>query len=234
MGSLKYVGRYPTTDDAVVSRQYVEDRRAAAGVSMQQVDDALAAALANRALKTYVDGQDATKALKTYVTSQDAKYLDASALGAANGLARLNASAGVDAALLDNASRAPQIVADSSWSNVTVSSTLWSSMGTIVIPDPGYKWVPWVFGVGFESANASGASARPDVRLTLGGVVIGYGTGAIADTSLSPFTLMPDQSAGARTGGGTATLAGSRGFGSGSVSIYATYAKVTVICMPAE
>lgn len=253
MAELKYVGRYPDQDASLVNGGYVEDRRAAMGVNQSQVDAALSNALADRALKSYVDSQDATYPLKTYVDTQDAKYVDLSKLGAANGVASLDASSKLLAAQTPNLrGGATYWRSTGSWSTPgIVSSTTPKVVYSDTISYPGFPWYPLVFAGGWEcrAVATDGNDSRVDVTVEMyvnnAWRRIGYGTTSVGDVGDGgwnmPVTVVTDTSSTASAWRFTHTTASNlrvtmfRGAGDvDGVSVYNTAPYLTIIKMPIE
>ena len=174
MSSLRYYGKKADSDASVTTKGYADERRAAVSVTQTDVNNEVARQSNGLATKTYVNQQDATLADKSYVDTQDAKYANATLLGAASGVAKLNASSKLSGApLLSLAPRGPRIytvnTGMSSYTNQTSQNVLLTS---ISIADPGYTYFPMVFGT-FECITNSGA----DTRIDLGGrwkLVVGH------------------------------------------------------------
>lgn len=152
---LRYVGRDPDFQAALVHKNYVDTRWASVRVDNTFIDNQVAPVAATLAVQSYVDAQDATKAKKTYVDSQDALYVPAIQRGAASGVAPLNASVQVPAANVPSgivtdrvAVAAPTMTLIMTGVQTVTSTTNTKEFlaATLAFPDPGYPWVPLLSG----------------------------------------------------------------------------------------
>jgi hypothetical protein len=236
MSSLKYLGKQADTDTGLANRNYIDQRKSQMGVDQSQVDAEIDSQLSSRALKTYVDAQDATKALKTYVDTQDALYMDSSTLGAVNGVAVYGSDGKIPAAKLSNANSNVAFVAATGFTSTGNQTSGTPQMGTFTLPDPGYKWYPWVFAHGFTASCDATPVFRVDMGLYVGsytGTRVAYGTVPINETTALPMSMVSDNNTASRTGAATFYLKSFRASGSsGSWSIGCLYGRITVVAIP--
>lgn len=141
MAKIRSVGAYPDTDNSLGVKGYTDARFAAQGVVTADVTAAMNTAKAPLSLKTYIDTQDALYVAKTYVDTQDALLTAATQLGAANGIAKLSASAKVTAPtpLVNRAAAKSYHFTYPTLRNGLTGGVFCQNM---VIPDPGYPWLP--------------------------------------------------------------------------------------------
>lgn len=246
MSALQVVGRQPDIDASLSEANSIAARKAATSVSATDVDNAANARIADLATKAYVDQQDAASVLQSYVDTQDSKYvgkfqLDATGSGGNNdGVPSLNSQARMplgtaSTSRVKNTNRGPKIITKTSWNgDVITSSSSQFVLGTLVIPDPGYKYVPIVQAM-FEQGPIDNG-ARPDVVCRWGtstsSPIVSHGSGHIKNSySRLPLTVLP-QDPGAFTGGVTCTFYGFRGFDTGTIYIYISNAWANVILLP--
>lgn len=156
MPGLQYVGRsFPSSDLVIANKSFVDTYWDSVKVSQEYIDANMTALVGTLTDQAYVDSRDATKATKVYVDTQDALYTPAVQRDVPNGVAPLNAAVQVPAAnipagiLTDRVPipfpaptmliTGPRVVQDPGNSQEYLAAT-------IDIPDPGYPYIPWVFG----------------------------------------------------------------------------------------
>ena len=96
MASLNFVGPRPDDDEGVLNRLYL-DSFIDEGNSRSYANGRIAAQIALRASKSYVDSQDSTFAEVAYMTTRDALNVPKSSKGVAGGVATLDADGKIPA-----------------------------------------------------------------------------------------------------------------------------------------
>lgn len=89
MARLSYVGTPAADDNDIISRSTAEEILDAGDVTRPQVAEDIAAAVALRASKTYIDQADSLYATVSYYQTQDSARLPLSAIGQQDGAAAL-------------------------------------------------------------------------------------------------------------------------------------------------
>ncbi|QGJ95056.1 hypothetical protein SEA_REDWATTLEHOG_195 [Gordonia phage RedWattleHog] len=140
MAKLKNVGAYPNTEDSLGRTDFMNTTFSDRGVVPADVTAAMDQAKAPLALKTYIDAQDALYTTKSYADTQDNLLIDASQLGASNGIAQLGANSKVTASALPLAAT----VRSHNFTYGTIKTV--SSAGvyctSFTVPNPGFRWQP--------------------------------------------------------------------------------------------
>lgn len=185
MPALKYVGRYtPGSDFFLANKAFMDSYWAAVRVDTPYIDAQMTDELAVMNTAAYVDTRDATKAKKTYVDTQDANYIARTQLGAASGVAPVNGSIQVPEAnvppgiLTDRVAVAlnPTIIISGPHTVVDANNSQEYLAATLDISDPGYPYIPMVFGGAMGTASNT---TNPGNGLGLGT----YGQVIVFDTS---------------------------------------------------
>lgn len=163
MSRLRYAGKYtPTSDYFIAHKGFTDGYWDLVRTDNVYIDGQMAPVLANLTDTAYVDGQDALKAKKTYVDAQDALYVPSSQRGAANGVAPTDSSAllpsaNVPAGLLTDRVSVPATTLTMSLTGThtctSPSNTKEYLAATLAISDPGFPYLPIVFGAVMGSAS---------------------------------------------------------------------------------
>jgi len=190
MAALGYVGRGPGANDIVVPKKYADAQGNAAVVTPDYVNAQVAQVAPYLTTKSYVDQQNALYAQQSAVTAADNTYVANSALNAPNGVAGLDPSGDLPAARIPNGVRVDRVIDSYSVGFQAAAagvlggtlSTMTHAIGVplltgsrfvssqvvrelalamVVIPDPGYPWIPLPFG--WVAGNAAGGD-KPSVR----------------------------------------------------------------------
>jgi len=143
--SLKYVGRPPDSDFAVVTKKYVDDRYVVIKVDNAYVDGVVATKGATLVTPGYVNAADASLAKKTAVDAADALYVP-------NGVSSLDGSAYIPSGQLGTVqtNRKPTVSGTATMfltgtRELLVISAKEYRVATITIADPGFPYIPLVF-----------------------------------------------------------------------------------------
>ncbi len=195
--ALKYVGRAPNNDAALVTKAYVDSQHDTLQADEAYIASAVTSYATTNNLKTqaYVDTQDNNRAKKAAVTAADANYLPATDQGIAGGVASLNGSLYVPSAqlptlVLENAVAYAEASGGNIFLNteqtVTSSATKTFLAATLTINDPGFAYivVPMAFVAGYcpaavdGSRRVSGGSRGKMTVLTQTDALMGGGTTA--------------------------------------------------------
>ncbi len=161
MAGLRHVGRPPDSDASLMTVKDINEYNVSVAVTELFVTDNLATEIATAVLKdtTYVDAQDALRAQKTDVDAADLNYFATTTLNAASGVAGLDSegnviSGQIPAGLVtDRVAKAYSATAPDTEVFLTTGETQQVNnssirnfkIASLVIPDPGYPWVPLPF-----------------------------------------------------------------------------------------
>ena len=237
MATLKYVGRSPATDRALMSQRHIDDRFAETSIDQQALDDLVVPRTADLVLPAYVRDQDALLARKDYVDTQDAKYQLRSSLGAANGIASLDSTGKIPAAQLAAlADFAPGHTVVSASISGMVSTTGARTLASFTIPDPGYAYTPWIFGHVLAKSDGNWSMPRIDVlNASSARVAMGFGTEAQNWNAIKVLPCPPHDSAMGMiyTGATTYSVFGYHNSGTPAVSFTNTGWSLYAVAMPA-
>lgn len=161
--ALKYVGRFtPTSDFFVATKGFTDSYWDSVRVDNTFIDASMATLLTTLNTSAYVDTRDNTKAKKTYVDTQDALYVPTSQRGVANGVAPLDSSTQVPAInvppgiLTDRVATAlnPTLIISGPHTVVDQNNSQEYLAATLDIADPGYPYLPIIFGQVMGTASA--------------------------------------------------------------------------------
>ena len=183
---LQYRGRYPDADASVVHKTYARAANDSLVVSTDWVNTTVATAITANALQTptYVNTQDALRAHKTAVDDADDLYVPTTALGQPGGLATLDglhltASQVPDGVMVnrvahvyDLANYGTTYLAPGATHTVTTTTTREYKIASISVPDPGYPWIPFPFGVVGGYYNAAPNADRTITTDNLGQIAV--------------------------------------------------------------
>lgn len=177
---LPYLGRAPDTDLSILTKSYVDDHNAQSAVTDSWTSTQVAQAAQHLTDKTHVDAGDDTKAKKADVLAADTDYLPVTALNTTGGIDGLDSSiagiAGVDSNKnligtqvptqgvitdrivtsysLTSPNSGPQLVSPITTTSSDPKAVL---LARVTTEDPGWPWVPQVFGAitGFSPDSVS-------------------------------------------------------------------------------
>lgn len=94
MARLSYVGAAPSTNNDIVNRAQAREVLNSGAINRTTVQSQITDYALTRAVKSYVDTQDATYVLPSYVATRDALNLPVSKVGQPDGVAFLDAGTG--------------------------------------------------------------------------------------------------------------------------------------------
>ena len=174
MSGVPYVGRYPDSDSSLVHKQYIDTRYGQIAVDLDYVNSSAASEATARELVTqsYVDSRDLLRAKKTDVDAADDNYVPLTQIGQPNGVATIGNDGFIPTQQLPVlvTDRVPVVVNVSTVSlstrTVTTTSTKEFLAATININDPGYPYIPHVFG---SISGSSGGEQSAIRRKNSGG-----------------------------------------------------------------
>lgn len=147
---IDYVGRTPDSDHSMMSKKWVDDRYAQVKVDNAYIDATVAAATANLVNPTYVNAQDALRASIASVDAADALYIPTSQEGQPGGVPVIAPNGYIPAAQLPTLQTQRKPVFKNydtlylSGSYEVTSDTRYRA-ARLVLPDPGFPYVPLVF-----------------------------------------------------------------------------------------
>lgn len=198
MSGLLYVGSNPNNASALGLKGDTDTAAAAAVVTTDYVNTTIAGAVGPLKTKSYVDAQDALRAKKTDVVNADAAFIARSTRGQASGVCPLDGAGKVPSANLPSGIPNDRVYAAYCLSttqlgttltgagvtginylgNLTHTSTTAGSLreyqiAKIVVPDPGFPWLP----LPFAWVRGYAAGATPN---------IGYGNGNYGLVTVMP------------------------------------------------
>lgn len=246
MSVLRYKGRPADSDAAVLSQGAVAERFRATSVDQAYVDQAVDAQTTDLALKSYIDSQDSLFSTKSTVDTADDKYILASTKDSANGVPSLDASGLVKSTHLPTVrpDRVPTLHGISRWwlsGSTQISSTSETAVRICEVscPDPGWPFLPLVFGSFLCKSEEFTTFGRIVARGASGGVSVGT-LGYAMSTALLEWhsvSVIPygtyAQGPGSMTGSLTITFYASKYFGGGNQSVSSVNGFASVALMPA-
>lgn len=184
---MRYVGRAPASDFAVVTKGDVDTRYAAAAPDDAWIEGAADVSAAAAALvgQSYIDTQDASRAAISAVDTADANYLLATTRGAVNGVASIGSDGFIPAAQLPTLNTNRKVGfknVDTTFISgnrtVTTTTTREFEAARLTIADPGYPYIPVPFCVIRGGAINAATPAVPTIGTG------NYGQVTILDASL--------------------------------------------------
>ena len=173
MGSLKYRGRTPDSDYAMLAKSYADSAYATLSADNDFITATTVAATAPLVSTTYVDSQDALRAHIADVDAADANYVLATQLGVNSGVAQLGSDGYVPSGNLPTlpTERVPFIhtydtcYLSDAHTVTTVGAKVYK-VATMTIPDPGWPYVPLAFVV--IRGGGDPITGRADRTMTAG------------------------------------------------------------------
>ncbi|QIG58153.1 hypothetical protein SEA_SKOG_1 [Gordonia phage Skog] len=177
--NLDYVGRTPDSDHSIMSKKWVDDRYASVKVDSAYINTTVAAATVSLVNPTYVNAQDALRASIASVDSADALYVPTSQEGQPGGVPTIGANGYIPPAQLPalQTQRKPVFKNyDTLYlsGSYEVTSDNRYRAARLVIPDPGYPYVPLVFatvrggavnGIQATGSRATGAGSFGEITV---------------------------------------------------------------------
>lgn len=168
---LRYVGRPPDSPSVVGTATYAQSEDAANLVTPTWIGQQVTQAVKNLVTPAWVAEQAAEYLPQSTVTAALSSYIPDSELGATNGIAVANGSGTIPSAQLptlvtNNLAQAYDAVAHgtvflptATTYTVTTENIGEFVLANVVIPNPGYPWIPLPFGyvLGYSSATPSGS-----------------------------------------------------------------------------
>ncbi len=171
VASLTYRGRYPDSDSSLVHKGYARSANDSLVVDTTWVNTTVASSITSSNLQTptYVGTRDALRAHKVAVDTADDLYVPATALGQPGGLAtmdglHLTATQVPSGVMVNRVARVYDVanygtinLTPGSTHSVTTNTTREYKIASITVPDPGYPWIPFAFGLigGYYNATAN-------------------------------------------------------------------------------
>lgn len=155
VSGLKYVGRFtPASDFFVATKGFTDAYWDSVRVDNTYIDAQMVTLLSTLNTASFVDTRDATKAKKTYVDSQDALYVPYTQRAVAGGVAPVNDSIQVPAInvppgiLTDRVATAlnPTLIISGPHTVTDQNNSQEYLAATLDIADPGYPYLPLIFG----------------------------------------------------------------------------------------
>ncbi len=169
---LRYVGRYPDSPAVIVPASYAQTAYNATAVSLPWVDGQVATAAANLVNQAYVNQQIANYTTQAQVTAALANYVPNSALGAASGVAQINASSQIPTAQLpalvtnslavnyDAVTQGTVYLASATTHTVSTQNLGEFPIAAVTVTDPGYPYVVWPFAYVLGSSGGVVSGSR--------------------------------------------------------------------------
>ena len=145
---MKNVGRYPDLGTSLAHRALAEDRLNEVSMTHEQIQQILDGRVANYVTDDEVNTQAASKISKSALATEANKYISKSEIGT-NYASLVNGT-------LPTSQRPDDLrtthleAARGHWSSGPSTATVYNtnkiSVGSVTITDPGFAWIPYIFG----------------------------------------------------------------------------------------
>lgn len=232
---MKNVGRYPDLDTSLAHRRLSLDRLAEVSMTDEQVQQMLDGRVGDYVTPSQVTAETTSKLTKSALSTNASNYMDKSQIGSSyaslvNGTLPVSQRPD-DPRVLYLESNA--VIRSYGPTSTSSYSTTKVSCGTVTVPDPGYSWVPIIYG-GCEVEFISGA---PPAILTLedsqGRVVAGGMSTRSTEVRFNRINISPEGTYHVGlTGQWTFTYKLRFASGSGQVRPTSSFGDITILIAP--